>query len=77
MEASRRATASPGASISRHTVAWFAFQTVELVRERTSLQTARASQEVTLAQAEKLRAQLDSIAKKTRELAQQAMPEPS
>jgi Tfp pilus assembly protein PilE len=52
-------------------LAWFAFQTVQLVRERTSLQAAKASQDATLAQAEKLRAQLDSIASKTLELAQQ------
>ena len=52
-------------------LAWFAFQTVQLVRERSSLHAARASQDATLAQAEKPRTQLDSIAKKTLELAQQ------
>jgi hypothetical protein len=52
-------------------LAWFAFQTAQLVRERSSLQAAKGSQDSTLAQAEKLRAQLDSIAKKTLELAQQ------
>ena len=52
-------------------LAWFAFQTTQLVRERSSLQAAKGSQDSTLAQAEKLRAQLDSIAKKTLELAQQ------
>ena len=52
-------------------VAWFAFQTAQLVRERGALQTVRAAQEPTIEQAQKLRAQLDSIAKKTLALAQQ------
>lgn len=50
---------------------WLGFQTVQLLRERGVLQTARAAQEPTIEQAQKLRAQLDSIAKKTLELAQQ------
>jgi len=52
-------------------VAWFAFQTYQLVRERSSLQSVRAAQEPTIEQAQKLRAQLDAISKKTLELAQQ------
>jgi len=55
-------------------LAWFAFQTAQLVRERASLQAVRASQDATLVQAEKLRAQLDSIASKTLELAQHGNP---
>jgi len=65
---------SPGPALTLVVVsvlAWFAFQTVQLVRERSSLHAAKASQDGTLAQAEKLRTQLDSIAKKTLELAQQ------
>jgi hypothetical protein len=41
------------------------------VRERNALQTAKAAQEPTIEQAQKLRAQLDVISKKTLELAQQ------
>jgi hypothetical protein len=52
-------------------VAWFAFQTYHLVRERSVLQAAKAAQEPTIEQAQKLRAQLDVISKKTLELAQQ------
>lgn len=51
-------------------VAWFAFQTFELVRERSSLQSVKAAQEPTIEQAQKLRAQLDVISRKTLELAQ-------
>ena len=70
----RRHHASPWPALTLAVIAvlaWFAFQTVQLVRERSSLRAARASQDATLAQAEKLRAQLDSISKKTLELAQQ------
>jgi hypothetical protein len=52
-------------------VAWFGFQTYQLVRERAGLQAARASQEPTIEQAQKLRTQLDAISKKTLELAKQ------
>jgi hypothetical protein len=52
-------------------VAWFGFQTVQLSRERGALQTVRAAQAPTIEQAQKLRGQLDAIAKKTLELAQQ------
>jgi hypothetical protein len=51
--------------------AWLGLQTVELFRERGVLQTARAAQEPTIEPAQKLRAQLDSIPRKTLELAQQ------
>ena len=52
-------------------VAWFAFQTYQLVRERNSLQAVKAAQDPTIEQAQKLRAQLDAISSKTLELAQQ------
>lgn len=52
-------------------VAWFAFQTYQLVRERGALQSVRVAQEPTIEQAQKLRAQLDAISRKTLELAQQ------
>jgi uncharacterized lipoprotein YajG len=52
-------------------VAWFAFQTVQLVRERWSLHALKASQDVTVVQAEKVRTQADSIARQTFELAKQ------
>lgn len=51
-------------------VAWFAFQTYQLGRERSSLQAVKAAQEPTIEQAQKLRAQLDAISRKTLELAQ-------
>ena len=65
---------SPWLAVTLVTVAvaaWFAFQTYQLVRERNSLQEIKAAQEPTIEQAQKLRAQLDSISKKTLELAQQ------
>lgn len=55
-------------------VAWFAFQTYHLVRERSALESVKAAQEPTIAQAQKLRAQLDAISSKTLELAQQGNP---
>jgi hypothetical protein len=47
------------------------FQTFQLVRERSVLLRVKAGQEAPLQQAMKVRAQLDSIAKRTLELAQQ------
>ena len=52
-------------------VASFGFQTFQLARERSALQTARVSQEPTIAQARRIRGQLDAITKSTLELAQQ------
>ncbi len=52
-------------------VAWFGFQTYQLVREQAALERAKASQEPTIEQAQKLRAQLDAISKKVLELAKQ------
>jgi hypothetical protein len=52
-------------------VLWMAFQTFQLGRERVALRRIRAAQEPTIQQAVNVRAQLDSIAKRTLELAQQ------
>ena len=51
--------------------AWFAFQSVQLWREREALATAHAGQEKTLEEARKLRAQLDQLARGTATLAEQ------
>ena len=48
---------------------WAVFQMVMLFQEGSNLKTLRANQEPTVQQAMKLRAQLDSIAAKTAELA--------
>ena len=50
-------------------VIWLAFQTSQIMSERAALQTASASQETTIQEAQKIRAQLDSIARRTAELA--------
>ena len=50
-------------------VAWVAFQTIQLVRERRDLLTARTNQEAPVQQAAKVRAQLDAVARSTAELA--------
>ena len=47
------------------------YQTFQLVRERGNLRTVRANQETPLQQAQRVRAQLDSIARSTLELAKQ------
>jgi ABC-type branched-subunit amino acid transport system ATPase component len=52
-------------------VAWLSFQTVQQFRERTALQNVRTAQEAALERAQKIRAQFDTITKKTLELAQQ------
>ena len=52
-------------------VAWLSFQTVQQVRERTALQNVRTAQEAAIERAQKIRAQFDTITKKTLELAQQ------
>jgi hypothetical protein len=52
-------------------VVWTGFQTTQLLRERGTLQAIRASQEAPVQEAAKLRAQLDSIARGTQELANQ------
>ena len=48
---------------------WTIFQMAMLLNEGANLKTLKANQEVTVQQAVKLRAQLDSIAAKTAELA--------
>ena len=52
-------------------VAWLSFQTAQQIRERTALQNVRTAQEAALERAQKIRAQFDTITKKTLELAQQ------
>jgi type II secretory pathway pseudopilin PulG len=52
-------------------VAWLSFQTVQQIRERSALQNVRTAQEAALERAQKIRAQFDTITKKTLELAQQ------
>ena len=74
---SRQERRSPWLAVTLVTVAmvaWFAFQTYQLVRERSALESVKAAQEPTIAQAQKLRAQLDTISQKTLELAQQGNP---
>lgn len=51
-----------------------AFQTYALWRDRGALQAARARQEPVLQQAQKVRAQVESIARRTVELARQGHP---
>jgi hypothetical protein len=48
---------------------WSAFQTYELVAERTSLKAVLANQSAQVDQSQKLRASLDRIASKTAKLA--------
>ncbi len=57
--------------------AWTAFQTVQLIRERGALETTRNGQDATIEQAQRMRAQLDSIARGTAQLAQQGNPNAS
>jgi hypothetical protein len=55
-------------------LSWTAFQTFQLVKERTYVKAVLANQSQTVNQAEKLRAQLDSIAKGTLQLANLGNP---
>ena len=48
---------------------WFAFQTIQLVRERSSLTTGFEQQEKVIQEANKLRQSLDAIATATQKLA--------
>jgi hypothetical protein len=50
-------------------VTWTGFQTVELARESEALSAAHLAQAPQVAEAEKLRASLDSVASETRKLA--------
>lgn len=52
-------------------VVWTGFQTSQLMRERVTLKAILASQEAPVQEAAKLRAQLDTIARGTQELANQ------
>ena len=55
-------------------VIWTGFQTIQLFKERKYLSTVIAEQTQTVDQSQKLRAQLDSIAKTTLQLANQGNP---
>jgi hypothetical protein len=50
---------------------WMGFQTFQLTRERGDLARLRAAQETPLQQSTRVRAQVDSLARKTAELAAQ------
>lgn len=52
-------------------VLWFGFQTYQLVKERDNLKKLQTNQEAMFTNAQKMRAQLDSIAAGTARLAQQ------
>jgi Tfp pilus assembly protein PilO len=52
-------------------IVWSAFQTTQFYKERQNLKTAYASQEQVVANAKKMRAQLDTIAAGTKRLADQ------
>jgi hypothetical protein len=53
---------------------WSAFQTFQLYRERTNLQSAHSNQDQVIANAKKMRNQLDAIAASTKRLADQGNP---
>jgi hypothetical protein len=50
---------------------WAGFQTFQFVRDRQALRTLRAGQETNIQSATKVRARLDTITRKTAELAAQ------
>ena len=76
------APASPSVSGIERTVAvltiglvlWFGFQTSALIRERRHIAAARANQEPLIQQAQRVRVQLDALARSTLQLAQQGNP---
>ena len=53
---------------------WFAFQTVQLVKERSSLKQAETGQEAQVQQSMKLRSALDGLARDTAQLAERGNP---
>ena len=53
---------------------YFAFQTFQLVRERSSLSELRVNLEAPLQESQKVRSQLESLLTKTTELANQGNP---
>jgi hypothetical protein len=69
-----RGLATPVCLILIAFVIWTGFQTTQFLREHGTLTTIRASQEAPVQEAAKLRAQLDSIARGTQELANQGNP---
>jgi len=54
---------------------WTAFQTVELLGERSALHDAHAAQDAPLEQAHKIRTAADSLASKTQTLADSGNPD--
>jgi len=55
--------------LSLAVLVWFAYQTITLVSERSTLQQTFAQQEPVLQNASKMRAQLDALAAATQKLA--------
>lgn len=53
---------------------WAGFQSVQLLRERSNLQTLHANQEQTVQTAQQMRQQLDALAAGTRRLADAGHP---
>jgi hypothetical protein len=53
---------------------WFAFQTVQLVSERTSLGAVKSNLEAPMQESQKVQSQLQSLITKTAELASQGSP---
>ena len=70
-EEGRRSYFIPVLLIAIALVVWTGFQTTQLLRERKYLRVVLTSQSPTVEQSQKLRAQLDSIAKETLQLANQ------
>jgi len=55
-------------------VIWFGFQSVQLLKEKDNLATLRANQTPVYTNAQKMRAQLDTLAAETAKLAQVGNP---
>jgi hypothetical protein len=53
---------------------WFGFQTLQLLRERTSLSLAKESQDSAIQESQKVQAQFQTIMSKTAELAAKGHP---
>ena len=64
----------PLAVLTLAVVAWFGYQTVQLVAERTAQHKAIGDQEQVVQNATKMRVQLDALAAETQRLADQGNP---
>jgi hypothetical protein len=53
---------------------WFAFQTVQLIFDRSNLSAVKANFESAMQESQKMQSQLQSLVSKTVELAQQGNP---